>query len=61
METLASHYKDGLTSAELDALAEIMDPEIREQIHQDLAPCNPDEFLAEYIRRDPAFGEITAW
>ena len=41
-----------------DAAVELMDDEIREEIHADLAPCTDEEFLAEYIRRhQDEFGE----
>ena len=34
-----------------DAIVEMMDDEIREAVHADLAPCTEEEFLAEYLRR----------
>ena len=40
-----------LTAQQLDAYAEIMDDDIRESVHDDLAPCKPAEFLAEYVKR----------
>ena len=41
-----------------EAAAELMDDEIREQIHADLAPCTEEEFLAEYCRRhEKKYGE----
>lgn len=42
----------------MDAIAVYMNGEIREAVHFDLAPCSPEEFLAEYIRRDPSFEEL---
>ena len=42
----------------MDAIAVYMNDDIRESVHFDLAPCNPEEFLAEYIRRDPSFEEL---
>lgn len=42
----------------MDAIAVHMDGEIREAVHFDLAPCSPEKFLAEYIRRDPSFEEL---
>ena len=30
---------------------EMMDDEIRESIHSDIAPCTQEEFLEEYMRR----------
>ena len=41
-----------------DAAVELMDDELREQVHADLAPCTDEEFLREYERRHLAkFGE----
>ena len=34
-----------------DAAVSLMDDELREQIHADLAPCTNAEFLHEYERR----------
>jgi hypothetical protein len=34
-----------------DAAVQLMDDELREQIHADLAPCTNAEFLREYERR----------
>lgn len=42
----------------MDTIAVHMDDDIREAVHFDLAPCSPEEFLAEYIRRDPRFEEL---
>lgn len=36
----------------------LMDDELREEIHDDLAPCTEEAFLAEYCKRHEAkFGE----
>lgn len=42
----------------MDTIAVHMDDDIREAVHFDLAPCSPEKFLAEYIRRDPSFEEL---
>ena len=42
----------------MDAIAVYMDDDIREAVHFDFAPCSPEKFLAEYIRRDPRFEEL---
>lgn len=34
-----------------DAIVDMMEDEIREAVHDDLAPCTEEEFLAEYLRR----------
>jgi len=37
---------------------ELMDDEIREEIHADLAPCTDQEFFDEYAKRhEEKFGE----
>lgn len=42
----------------MDAITVYMDSDIREAVQYDLAPCKPEEFLEEYIRRDPDFTEL---
>lgn len=34
-----------------DAIVDMMEDEIREAVHDDLAPCTEEEFLTEYLRR----------
>ena len=34
-----------------DYIVSLMDDEIREAVHADLAPCTEDDFLAEYAKR----------
>lgn len=34
-----------------DQAVALMDDEIREEVHQDLAPCTEAEFLTEYMKR----------
>ena len=43
-----------MTHAEFEAYVILMDDEIREDVHYDLAPCTDEEFLAEYQRRHVA-------
>lgn len=33
-----------------DAIVEVMDDEIREKVHRDLAPCSREEFLEAYLK-----------
>ena len=41
-----------------DIAVEMMDDEIRERIHAELAPCSEEEFLAAYMEaHEEAFGE----
>lgn len=47
-----------LTQELLDVIATYMDDDIRESLHYELAPCEPDVFLKEYIKRDPGFEKL---
>lgn len=44
-----------LTKDDLDIIAIYMDDEIRERVHNELAPCEPEEFLVRYLELDPDF------
>ena len=46
-------YGRAITDADMRNIAEYMDDAIREELHGQLAPCEPDEFLKAYIERDP--------
>lgn len=39
----------------LDDIATYMNDEIREQVHAELAPCTPEEFLTRYLQLDCEF------
>lgn len=42
-----------------EAAVELMDDELREEVHADIAPCTEQEFFNEYARRHEArFGEV---
>lgn len=43
---------------ELDDIAGEMNDEIREDLHAEMAGCNPIDFLKAYVERDP---EFTDW
>jgi hypothetical protein len=47
-----------ITEKELRDIADYMNDEIREELHAKLAPCTPEEFLREYIKRDPEILDI---
>lgn len=47
-----------LTQDQLDVIAKYMNDEIREKIHFRFAPCEPDFFLREYVKRDPEFEKL---
>ncbi len=43
---------------DFDAVVSLMDDEIREAVHADLAPCTEQEFIDEYVKRHEAkYGE----
>lgn len=44
-----------LTQDLMDTIASYMDDDKREQVHAELAPCDPEEFLKRYLELDPDF------
>lgn len=42
----------------MDRIAIYMDDEKREQVHREIAPCSPEEFLKRYLELDPDFENI---
>ena len=43
---------------DMDAVVSLMDDDLREEIHMDLAPCTNQEFADEYCKRHLAkYGE----
>lgn len=42
----------------MDAIAVYMDNDKREQVHSELAPCEPEEFLKRYLELDPDFENV---
>lgn len=51
-------YGRTITGEDLRNIADYMNDEIREELHAKLAPCTTEEFLREYIKRDPEILEI---
>jgi hypothetical protein len=51
-------YGRKITQDDMDNIATYMDDEIRERLHFELAPCEPEEFLAAYLEKDPEFEEM---
>lgn len=41
-----------------DAIVGYMDDDIRERVHNYMAPCNNEEFLIEYCAQDRSFEEL---
>lgn len=42
----------------MDIIASYMDDEKRENLHSNLAPCEPEFFLKEYVKIDPDFEKL---
>ena len=40
-----------MTKTDFAAYVNMMDDEIREDLHQEIAPCTDEEFLEEYKKR----------
>ena len=47
--------RKNLTIDELNVIAMYMDNDIREQVHFELTPCMPYEFLTRYLELDNNF------
>ena len=50
--------KFNITQELMDIIATYMNDDIREDLHFRLAPCEPDLFLWEYVKRDPEFEKL---
>lgn len=44
-----------IAQEKMDDIAIYMDDDIREQVHNELAPCAPEEFLRRYVELSPNF------
>lgn len=42
----------------MTAIANLMDDDLREQVHRELAPCTDMEFLRRYVELDPEFESV---
>jgi len=42
----------------MDAIAVLMDEEIREKVYFEIAPCSNEEFLKRYCELDPQFESV---
>lgn len=56
MKRYGKDYK--LTQNLMNTIAVYMDDEIREKVHFELAPCEPEEFLKWYLELDPDFEDV---
>ena len=50
--------KFNITQELMDIIATYMNDDIREDLRFRLAPCEPDLFLREYVKRDPEFEKL---
>ena len=41
-----------------DAITSFMNDDLREQVHAELAPCSPKDFLTRYLELDPDFQDL---
>lgn len=51
-------YGRAITDEDMATIADYMDDEIREEIHEAFAPCTPDTFIREYLKKDPDFEDL---
>lgn len=51
-------YGRRITDKDMSNIASYMDDDIREDLHGDLAPCSNEEFINEYLKRDPEFMDL---
>lgn len=51
-------YNRPITQEDMDIIGTYMDDDIREELHSKLAPCEPDEFIREYLAADPDFEDL---
>lgn len=51
-------YGEKITEEIMYDIASYMDDKIREDLHAELAPCEPEEFLRAYLKKDPEFEEL---
>ena len=51
-------FEFDVTQELMNTISSYMDDEIREQVHGELAPCEPEEFLRGYLELDPEFLEL---
>lgn len=56
MTKYGREYK--LNEEEMENIATYMNDEIREDLHFEMAPCDPEGFLRAYVGRDPDFEEL---
>lgn len=43
--------EDAIANCKWDAIVQMMEDDVREQVANEIAPCTNEEFLTEYLRR----------
>lgn len=51
-------YGKKITQEDMDVIGSYMNDEIREDLHSEIAPCTPEEFIAAYLEKDPDFIDL---
>lgn len=51
-------FEFDVTQELMNTISSYMDDEIREDLHSELAPCEPEVFLKRYVEIEPDFAEI---
>lgn len=47
-----------ITDQLMQTISSYMNDDIREDLHAELAPCDNETFLKEYVKRDPGFSDL---
>jgi hypothetical protein len=50
--------RNPLTEKDMEVIANYMDDALREQLHQELAPCSPTKFVDAYVQAEPDFEDV---
>lgn len=56
MTKYGKEYK--MNEEEWENIATYMNDKIKEELHNTITPCEPEEFLKAYVERDPDFEEL---
>lgn len=58
MKRYTIYENEPITNEMMNVIGSYMDDDIREEIHGEMAPCTPDEFLTAYLEKDPEFRDL---
>ena len=56
--TISFQFTPVITQELMNTISSYMNDEIREGLHSELAPCEPEVFLKRYVEIEPDFAEI---